>query len=102
MQITRDEAVHAEWFFSGSVIWRARCGEKGEGMEIHIFYLDGSVRFGICFSPTCPPHLQNTQEMHVLSEFSLLKIFLSVIIIILYYTKIELGEEDPNSATVAS
>lgn len=46
MQMTRDVDVHAEWFFSASITWRARWEEKGEGREVKIFHLDGSVHFG--------------------------------------------------------
>lgn len=44
---------------SGGAGWRVE-GKKGEGREIKIFHLYGSVHFGSHFSPTCLPHLQNT------------------------------------------
>ena len=72
MQVTRDEDVHAE--FSGLAVWRARWGDLGSKREIKVVHLDGSVHFRSHFSALCPPYLQRTQEMHFLSEFSLLVI----------------------------
>lgn len=98
IQMTRDEDVLVEWFFSRSVVWRARWGERKEGREIKIFHLDGSVHFGSHFSPICPPQLQSTQEMHVLPVFALSKIFFicnyTARDFILNEPKIEVGEKE--------